>query len=154
MKEYLDLPANSPNRIRLPDPSPEQLTPMWTCRQCQEVLEDTFDSCWKCGTPSSLAPKPAPEPEPETPEHVAPQPIPRTPGELKDQALGNRMLSLGSTLLLGGIAIHRMAQSTDRFYDSLLEARSPSFQPLLAAIMIGAGAILAVAGLIRKLIRG
>ena len=23
---------------------------MWTCKKCGEVLEDSFDSCWKCGT--------------------------------------------------------------------------------------------------------
>ena len=23
---------------------------MWTCKKCKEVLEDSFDSCWKCGT--------------------------------------------------------------------------------------------------------
>lgn len=23
---------------------------MWTCRKCGEEIEDSFDSCWKCGT--------------------------------------------------------------------------------------------------------
>src|SRR5438067_385665 len=22
---------------------------MWTCKQCDEQIEDQFDSCWKCG---------------------------------------------------------------------------------------------------------
>ena len=24
---------------------------MWQCKKCGEEIEDTFDSCWKCGTP-------------------------------------------------------------------------------------------------------
>lgn len=24
---------------------------MWKCKKCGEVLEDSFDSCWQCGTP-------------------------------------------------------------------------------------------------------
>jgi len=23
----------------------------WTCRECEEVHEDAFDACWKCGEP-------------------------------------------------------------------------------------------------------
>lgn len=26
---------------------------MWTCPQCQEVLEDNFKECWNCGTSRS-----------------------------------------------------------------------------------------------------
>jgi hypothetical protein len=38
---------------------------MWTCSQCKEVMEDQFDSCWKCASvkkqsmPQLLTPMPA-----------------------------------------------------------------------------------------------
>ncbi|MFN7966519.1 MAG: DUF2007 domain-containing protein [Acidobacteriota bacterium] len=33
-------------------PAPDPLT-VWRCRQCDELLEAQFSSCWKCGTPHS-----------------------------------------------------------------------------------------------------
>jgi len=24
---------------------------MWNCQHCGEVIEEIFDSCWKCSTP-------------------------------------------------------------------------------------------------------
>lgn len=41
---------------------------MWTCNQCSEQIEDTFDSCWKCGTAKGdrpAAPVTPPSPEPK-----------------------------------------------------------------------------------------
>lgn len=29
---------------------------MWTCNQCGEVIEDQFDSCWKCSTAKGTVP--------------------------------------------------------------------------------------------------
>lgn len=31
---------------------------MWTCTNCNEQLEDNFDSCWKCGTAQDGSPPP------------------------------------------------------------------------------------------------
>lgn len=31
---------------------------MWTCSECGELIEDQFDSCWKCAAQSSDAPLP------------------------------------------------------------------------------------------------
>lgn len=28
---------------------------MWMCSQCRELIEDQFDSCWKCGSPKPAA---------------------------------------------------------------------------------------------------
>jgi hypothetical protein len=123
---------------------------MWTCRQCQEVLEETFDSCWKCGTSSSPNPRPAPEPEP-APEVEDPQPIPLTPAELKEINFSRSLLSIGGTLLLGGIGILRVAQSSNRlYYEALREGSNTSTQSLLAMIMIAAGAMMLIAGIARK----
>ena len=43
---------------------------MWTCKQCDEQLEDQFESCWKCSAPKDFSPSApgtaadAQEPEP------------------------------------------------------------------------------------------
>jgi hypothetical protein len=31
---------------------------MWTCAKCGEVIEDQFDTCWKCSTSRSAAAAP------------------------------------------------------------------------------------------------
>lgn len=35
---------------------------MWLCGKCHESLEDTFEVCWKCGTPRSGDVEPVLEP--------------------------------------------------------------------------------------------
>jgi hypothetical protein len=29
---------------------------MWTCKKCGEIVEDQFDSCWKCSAPTGQEP--------------------------------------------------------------------------------------------------
>jgi hypothetical protein len=36
---------------------------MWMCGTCQEMLEDTFDACWKCGTSRTGPEDPVSRPE-------------------------------------------------------------------------------------------
>ena len=45
---------------------------MWKCPKCKEECEDTFDSCWSCGTGRDGAP--SAEPFPEKGSIVSPQP--------------------------------------------------------------------------------
>jgi len=44
---------------------------MWKCPKCKEECEDTFDSCWSCGTGRDGAP--STEPFPEKKETVSSQ---------------------------------------------------------------------------------
>src|SRR5688572_25326436 len=44
---------------------------MWKCRKCGEVLEDTLDTCWRCGTPDDGAALRLPI-EPYTPPPLGP----------------------------------------------------------------------------------
>ena len=30
---------------------------MWTCKKCNEKIEDVFDACWKCSTDEVISPK-------------------------------------------------------------------------------------------------
>jgi len=39
---------------------------MWKCRKCKEECEDSFDSCWSCGTGRDGTPPVEPFPEPGT----------------------------------------------------------------------------------------
>jgi len=36
---------------------------MWICQKCKEESEDTFDSCWSCGTPRDGSASAEPPPE-------------------------------------------------------------------------------------------
>jgi Zn finger protein HypA/HybF involved in hydrogenase expression len=38
---------------------------MWTCRNCGEPLEDTFDACWKCKRRRDGVEEPAADPPPQ-----------------------------------------------------------------------------------------
>ena len=30
---------------------------MWTCKKCNEEIEDVFDACWKCSTDEVISAK-------------------------------------------------------------------------------------------------
>ena len=56
---------------------------MWICSKCKESSEDTFDSCWSCGTGRGELPSAAPEKDiKEAQERSASTPTPQTtPGK-------------------------------------------------------------------------
>ena len=60
---------------------------MWKCLKCKEELEDSFDSCWKCGTAREATPPSQPFPEPG---NVASESSKISPGEARPTKTGKR----------------------------------------------------------------
>lgn len=66
---------------------------MWTCQQCNEEIEDQFDSCWKCAEKSVPI------------EETLPNPLECLRCEIRMNYLGNK--SFREWGFLGGLGIDR-----------------------------------------------
>ncbi len=118
---------------------------MWKCKKCGEVLEDTFDSCWKCGTQdngtsprvpsSSISSAPSSPSEPPRPLKVKP---------------GDKSLSVGLVLVGGGGLFWVFIRMTNLV--GRLHTWSPPFDNYeLTTLLGGVVALLSLAVGIRKL---
>src|SRR5260221_13184644 len=69
---------------------------MWICPQCEESLEDNFDSCWRCGTGKDGTP-------PADPERYDPQ---NEAAYLSGNTLSKHCLQCGGRCVVSG-SLHR-----------------------------------------------